>query len=112
MRNWLVSIGRSVKYISRKLELAEWGEGFVDRLAGYLARTQPGMRGFTRASLFRMRQFYDAYRLDKKVAPLVRQLSWTHHLIILGQCKRRRQSMSRRLLPSPPVMWAIALDHR
>jgi predicted nuclease of restriction endonuclease-like (RecB) superfamily len=32
-----------------------------------------------------MRQFYETYRSDKKVAPLVRQLPWTHHLIILGQ---------------------------
>ena len=27
-------------------------------------------------------------RRDEKVAPLVRQLPWTHHLIILGQAKR------------------------
>lgn len=35
-----------------------------------------------------MRQFYETYREDKKVAPLVRQLPWSHHLIILGQSKR------------------------
>ena len=28
------------------------------------------------------------YRDDKKVAPLVRQLSWTHNLMILGRCHR------------------------
>ncbi|MFJ4260280.1 YhcG family protein [Pseudomonas monteilii] len=39
-------------------------------------------------SLFRMRQFYDLYRADEKVAPLVRQLFWSHNLIILGQCKQ------------------------
>jgi len=32
-----------------------------------------------------MRQFYQAYRGQEKVAPLVRQLPWTHNLIILGQ---------------------------
>jgi predicted nuclease of restriction endonuclease-like (RecB) superfamily len=75
------------EYISRKLESAEWGDGVVEELARYLARTQPGLRGFTRANLFRMRQFYDTYRTNKKVAPLVRQLPWTHNLIILSQCK-------------------------
>ncbi len=74
--------------LSRRVQAAEWGEGVVDRLAGYLARTQPGLRGFTRANLFRMRQFYENYREDEKVAPLVRQLPWTHNLIILGQSKR------------------------
>jgi predicted nuclease of restriction endonuclease-like (RecB) superfamily len=77
------------EYISRKLESAAWGEGVVAELARYIQRRHPNLRGFTRASLFRMRQFYEAYRHDKKVAPLVRQLPWSHNLIILGRCKRR-----------------------
>ncbi|PUA47572.1 DUF1016 domain-containing protein [Pseudomonas protegens] len=78
-------------YISRKLEAAEWGDGVVQQLADYLARQQPGLRGFTRANLFRMRQFYEAYRDDEKVAPLVRQLSWSHHLVVMGQSKGPRE---------------------
>jgi predicted nuclease of restriction endonuclease-like (RecB) superfamily len=74
--------------ISRKIEAAEWGDGVVEHLARYIGRRQPGLRGFTRANLFRMRQFYETYRDDEKVAPLARQLSWTHNLIILGQSKR------------------------
>jgi predicted nuclease of restriction endonuclease-like (RecB) superfamily len=34
-----------------------------------------------------MRQFYEAYRSNRRVSPLVRQLPWTHHLIILSQAK-------------------------
>ncbi|MGY4492790.1 PDDEXK nuclease domain-containing protein [Pseudomonas sp. TE3610] len=75
-------------YICKKLESAEWGEGVVADLAAYLAKHHPGLRGFTRASLFRMRQFYKTYHQDELVAPLVRQLPWTHNLIILGQSKR------------------------
>jgi hypothetical protein len=44
--------------ISRKLDRAERGAGVVEELAQFIARTQPGLRGFTRANLFRMRQFY------------------------------------------------------
>jgi predicted nuclease of restriction endonuclease-like (RecB) superfamily len=60
----------------------------VAQLAEYLACTQRGLRGFTRSNLFRMRQFYEAYRHDQKVSPLLRQLPWTHNLIILSQSKR------------------------
>jgi predicted nuclease of restriction endonuclease-like (RecB) superfamily len=74
--------------ISRKMEAAEWGDGVVDRLAQFIGRTDPGLRGFTRRNLFRMRQFYEAYREEPIVSPLVAQLPWSHHLIILGQSKR------------------------
>jgi predicted nuclease of restriction endonuclease-like (RecB) superfamily len=77
--------------ISRKIEAAEWGDGVVEGLAAYIAKTQPGLRGFTRANLFRMRQFYETYQADEKVVPLVRQLPWSHHLIILGQSKRSEE---------------------
>lgn len=76
------------EYISRKIENAEWGDGVVEQLAVYLARTQPGLRGFTRPNLFRMRQFYETYRLDEKVSALLRQLTWTHNITILSQSKR------------------------
>ncbi len=114
--------------ISRKIATAEWGDGVVEQLAAYLARTQPGLRGFTRPNLFRMRQFYEAWRDHalvptalaqllpsarprgkaaivsavprqlaseagegggfEIVAALLRQLPWTHHMMIIGQCKR------------------------
>lgn len=75
-------------YISRKLEQAEWGDAVVSQLAEHLARTQPWVRGFTRPNLFCMRQFNETYQGDEKVSPLVRQLPWTHNLIILSQSKR------------------------
>ncbi|MGE8149238.1 PDDEXK nuclease domain-containing protein [Pseudomonas frederiksbergensis] len=75
-------------YISRKLERAEWGDSVVSQLAEHLAQTQPGLRGFTRSNLFRMCQFYETYQAEEKVAPLVRQLSWSHNLIIFSQSKR------------------------
>ena len=76
------------QYISRKLEASEWGDGVVSQLADYLARKQPGLRGFTRRNLFRMRQLYETYRHDQKVSPLVTQIPWTQNLIILSQSKR------------------------
>jgi predicted nuclease of restriction endonuclease-like (RecB) superfamily len=74
-------------YISNKIKAAEWGDGLITELAKYLATTQPNLKGFTRPNLFRMRQFYEAYQHDQIVSPLVRQLPWTHNLIILAQSK-------------------------
>jgi predicted nuclease of restriction endonuclease-like (RecB) superfamily len=75
--------------ISRRIAAAEWGDGVVERLAAHIARRHPGLRGFTRPNLFRMRQFYEAYAsAGKQTVALLRQVPWTHHLIILGQSKR------------------------
>lgn len=74
--------------ISRKIAAAEWGDGVVDQLAEHIARTQPGLRGFTRRNLFRMRQFYEAYQGTPLVSAVLTQLPWTHHLTILSQSKR------------------------
>jgi predicted nuclease of restriction endonuclease-like (RecB) superfamily len=76
------------EYISRKLETAAWGEGVVESLARYIQRHYPGLRGFTRPNLFRMRQLFEAYKGAEKVSALLAQLPWTHHLLILGRCKR------------------------
>lgn len=76
------------EHISRKIDAAEWGAATVERLAQYIAQSHPGLRGFSRPNLFRMKQFYEAYRGSLIVSPLVRQLPWTHNLIILAQSKR------------------------
>lgn len=75
-------------YLSAKIKAAEWGEGVVEQLAQHLASTQPGLKGFTRRNLFRMRQFYEAYPDPQIVTALLTQLPWTHNLIILSRSKR------------------------
>ena len=79
------------EYISKKIDSAEWGEGVVGQLADYLAETQPGLRGFTRRNLFRMRQFYEAYQAQEKLSAVLRELPWTHHMLILGQAKMEEE---------------------
>ena len=74
--------------ISRRIASAEWGDGVVTQLADHIAQTQPGLRGFTRRNLFRMRQFYETYKDDAIVSPLLTLLPWTHNLLILSQSKR------------------------
>jgi predicted nuclease of restriction endonuclease-like (RecB) superfamily len=75
------------EYISRKIADAEWTEDSIKKLALHFEQTQPGLRGFTLANLFRMRQFYETYKEHKKVAILVKLIPWAHNLIILNRSK-------------------------
>jgi predicted nuclease of restriction endonuclease-like (RecB) superfamily len=75
-------------HLSRKVSEAGWGKGIVQELATWLAAQVPELKGFSSSNLWRMKQFYEVYHDDENLAPLVRQLSWTHNLIILGQSKQ------------------------
>jgi len=76
------------EHISGKIADEGWGQGTVTALAGYIQRRQPGLKGFSPQNLWRMRQFYDSYSDQPKLSPLLRELSWTHNLLIMGRSKR------------------------
>jgi predicted nuclease of restriction endonuclease-like (RecB) superfamily len=73
--------------ISYKLENSEWGNKVVDDLAVFIKNNYPEIKGFTRSNLYRMKQFYETYKDNEIVAPLVGQLSWTNNLMILSKAK-------------------------
>ena len=79
------------EYISRRIEADGWGEGTVEALAEYIRKRQPNVRGFSARNLWRMMQFYETYRAAPKLSPLVRELSWSHNLLILSRCKRAEE---------------------
>jgi predicted nuclease of restriction endonuclease-like (RecB) superfamily len=76
------------EHISRKIANQGWGKGTVQALAEHIQRQQPGMTGFSAQNLWRMRQFYDTYCGQKRLAPLLRELPWTHNLPIMSRSKR------------------------
>ncbi|MDP8238066.1 MAG: PDDEXK nuclease domain-containing protein [Candidatus Hatepunaea meridiana] len=75
------------EYISARIAEDGWGKGTVTALADYIQKEQPGLRGFSPQNLWRMRQFYETYRDEPKLSPLVRELPWTHNLMALSRCK-------------------------
>ena len=79
------------EYISKKIASSEWGDAVVDKLAVYIQTQQPELKGFTRRGLYRMRQFYEAYRRRSFVSAALTQISWTHHLLILAKSKTREE---------------------
>ena len=77
--------------ISRRIADDGWGKATVEALARFIQDRQPGMSGFSASNLWRMRQFFETYQDEPKLAPLVRELSWTHNLLILSRCKRAEE---------------------
>lgn len=73
------------EYLSRKIKAEGWGRGTVQQLAGWLSTEHPGLRGFSTPNLWRMRQFYDTYSGNPKLATLSRELSWSHNLAVLSR---------------------------
>ncbi len=75
-------------YLHHKIEADGWAKGTVVQLAAYVARREPGLLGFSAQNLWRMRQFFAAYRDNTKLSPLLRVLPWSSHLHILSRAKR------------------------
>jgi predicted nuclease of restriction endonuclease-like (RecB) superfamily len=63
-----------------------WGKSVVQKLADDLQTEFPGIGGFSASNLWRMRLFYETYAPVEKLAPLVREIAWSHNLLILERC--------------------------
>ena len=107
-------IGRE---IAQRQEQANWGQHVLERLADDLQKAFPGVRGFSRSNVFRMRAFYLAYRTPGIVAQPVRQtnrakvaqpvrqtaeagppepvalLPWGHNVVLIQKVKAAEQRL-------------------
>jgi predicted nuclease of restriction endonuclease-like (RecB) superfamily len=77
-------IGRMI--CERQAAGVSWGKSVVERLAADLRAEFPGVQGFSAQNLWYMRQFHRAYQGHEKLQPLVGEISWAKHLVILGKC--------------------------
>ena len=78
-------IGRS---ISEKQKLG-WGKSVVESLSVYLKHEFPKKKGFSSTNLWLMTQFYQSYCDDINLQPLVGEISWSKHALILAKIKDR-----------------------
>ena len=76
-------IGRMI--VGRQVD-GSWGKAVVERLAADLQVEFPGVGGFSASNLWRMKGFYETYASSEKLAPLVREIAWSHNLVILERC--------------------------
>jgi predicted nuclease of restriction endonuclease-like (RecB) superfamily len=75
------------RLIVERQQTAGWGKSIVEQLAQDIQSEFPSISGFSTANLWRMRAFYRAYAENPNLAPLVREIGWTHNLVILEKCK-------------------------
>ena len=82
------SVGR---FLSEQSKEASYGDGYIDSLSAYIQEHLPGIKGFNRRGLYRMKQFYELYEGNEKVSALLTQLSWTNHLMIMSSYKSEEE---------------------
>lgn len=75
------------RMIVERQDVEGWGKAVVEQLAGDLRTEFPGVGGFSASNLWRMKAFFEAYTGLEKLAPLVREIGWSHNLAILERCK-------------------------
>src|SRR5207302_530813 len=81
-----------------------WGNAVIDRLGADLQKAFPGLSGFSRTNIYRMRAFHMAYRdagaivpqpvgqLDQGSLPLpLTELPWGHNVILIEKLKDTAQ---------------------
>lgn len=75
------------EYLCKESEKASFGDAYIDSISEEIQTAFPGIKGFNRRGLYRMKQFYETYSGNEIVSPLVTQISWTNHLLIMSGCK-------------------------
>ncbi|MEM7070078.1 MAG: PDDEXK nuclease domain-containing protein, partial [Pseudomonadota bacterium] len=58
----------------------------IQRLSKDLQREFPGISGFSVSNLWKINNFYEAYATSERLSPLVREIAWSHNLVILDRC--------------------------
>lgn len=75
------------EYLSKEAENTSFGDSYIDSIAKEIQDAFPGIKGFNRRGLYRMKQFYETYADDEFVSALLTQISWTNHLAIMSKAK-------------------------
>lgn len=68
-----------------------WGKSVVETLSRDIQKEFPGIKGFGVRNMWDMARFYAEYQSDEILQPLVAEISWSKHIVILTKCKDTRQ---------------------
>lgn len=75
------------EYLSTESVKAAFGDAYIDSVANEIQSAFPGIKGFNRRGLYRMKKFYEIYKDDEFVTTLLSQISWSNHLAIMSKAK-------------------------
>ncbi|MCL2745212.1 MAG: DUF1016 N-terminal domain-containing protein [Planctomycetaceae bacterium] len=88
------------RYVSEKVKSEGWVKSVVQKFSQYIQSHFAGIKGFSPQNIWRMRQFYETYAGNEflsalpreitgngKLSPLVREISWSHNVLIMQAAK-------------------------
>ena len=78
------------KSISEK-QAEGWGRAIVPTLSKALQSEFPRVSGFSTSNIWYMVQFYNEYEGHEFLQPLVGEISWSKHIVILSKCKESQE---------------------
>lgn len=79
------------KRITEQQTTLGWGKSVVENLSRDIQKEFPGIKGFGVRNMWDMARFYAEYQSDEILQPLVAEISWSKHIVILTKCKETRQ---------------------
>ncbi len=74
------------RMISEKQTELGWGKSVVKNISNDLQKEFPG-KGYSVSNLWYMTQLYSEYQGNEILEPLVREIGWSHNLIMMKKCK-------------------------
>ncbi|HNI43677.1 MAG TPA: DUF1016 N-terminal domain-containing protein [Chitinophagales bacterium] len=77
-------IGQQI--VQQQAELG-WGKSVVEQMAKDLQHEFPTMSGFSARNIWLMKRFYETYSQNEFLQPLVAEIGWSHHIVIMEKCK-------------------------
>ena len=75
------------EYLSKESQKASFGDAYIDTISKEIQLAFPGIKGFNKRGLYRMKNFYETYNKDEFVTTLLSQISWSNHLTVLSKTK-------------------------
>lgn len=93
--------------IFRLQEKSKWGDGVVDKLSSDLRMQYPDMKGLSSRNLWDCKRMYLAYKDYPKLRPLLAEVGWTNHLIILNYTETMEQDEKIKLAHENPSVGLI-----
>ena len=80
------------KMITEKQEKNGWGAKFVEQLSNDLQNAFPGIAGFSRSNIFRMKAFFTSYCKNPTAVGLIEEMPifripWGHNAVLLEKLK-------------------------
>jgi predicted nuclease of restriction endonuclease-like (RecB) superfamily len=80
------------EYASEQVRAKAWGKSVVKELSSFIQQSEPNIVGFSSQNIWRMIQFYEAYKDDTKLSTLSREVSWSHNVEIFSNTKSKEES--------------------